>query len=204
MIRENDTTRSGARFRHAPRAHLEHDAPGACYDSRVPIYEFYCDDCNTLFNFFSSRIDTQTRPDCPRCGRERLERRPASFATLRHGSEEASDDPLDQLDDTTLERAMQSMAAELETLGDSEDPRQFASVMRRMGQSTGLEMGPKMEELLARLESGAELDDLEEEMGPVNGEPDDGEDFEDFFRLKKKMAMLRKKRPSVDAELYFF
>ncbi len=169
----------------------------------MPIYEFYCADCDALFNFFSARIDTEKRPDCPRCGRLRLERRPASFATLRHGSGEDSDEPLDQLDDSALENAMESMAAELETLGDSEDPKQFAGVLRRMGQSTGLEMGPKMEELLARLESGADLDDLEAEMDSLDTDSGEGSEFDDFFRLKKRIAMLREKRPRVDSELYF-
>lgn len=169
----------------------------------MPIYEFYCADCNALFNFFSSRIDTEKRPNCPRCGHEHLERRPASFAMLRHATREDGAEPLDELDDNALKSAMEGMATELEALGDSEDPRQFARVLRKMGQSTGLEIGPKMEELLGRLESGADLDDLDPEMGPMDGESGGGEDFEDFFRLKKKVAMLRKKRPRVDTELYF-
>ena len=40
----------------------------------MPIYEFYCPDCNTLFNFFSSRINTEKKPDCPKCGRKELDR----------------------------------------------------------------------------------------------------------------------------------
>jgi len=179
-----------------------------CYDSAVPIYEFYCADCNALLNFFSSRIDTETRPDCPKCKRKQLERRPARFATLRHGSRQENSDPFDELDDAALERAMEGMAGELEALGDSEDPRQFAKVLRKMGHTTGLEMGPKMEELLGRLESGADLDDLEDEMAVADGNAEgdgngDGEDFEDYFRLKKKLAALRDKRPRVDKELYF-
>ncbi|MFQ5527635.1 MAG: zinc ribbon domain-containing protein [Thermoanaerobaculia bacterium] len=168
----------------------------------MPIYEFYCADCNALYNFLSARIDTEKRPDCPKCGRERLERRPATFATMRHAASEDAGDPFDELDDDALGRAMESMAGELESLGDSEDPRRFAQVLRKMGQSTGLEMGPRMEELLGRLESGADLDDLEAEMdSAAGGESED--DFEDYFRLKKKLADLRAKRPRVDKELYF-
>ena len=63
-----------------------------------------------------------------------------------------------------------------------------------------LEMGPKMEEMLSKLEAGADPDSLEEEMGDLD-ETDDS--FDDFFRLKKKAAALRK-RPRVDEELYFF
>ncbi len=176
----------------------------ACYDLTVPIYEFYCADCNALLNFFSSRIDTESRPKCPKCGREQLERRPARFATLRHRNQEEGNDPFDELDDVALERAMEGMAGELEALGDSEDPRQFARVLRKMGHATGLEMGPKMEDILGRLESGADLDDLEGEMAAADGDGDaDSEDFEDYFRLKKKLAALRDRSPRVDKELYF-
>jgi len=174
---------------------------GSCYDFRVPIYEFYCEGCNTLLNFFSAKIDTSTTPDCPRCGHEGLERRPTTFATPRTGGRAEDEDPFDGLDDSGLERAMEGMAAELEALGDSEDPRQFAGVLRRMGRSAGLELGPKMDELLGRLESGAEIEDLESEMA-ASGEDDDA--LEDYFRLGKKLTELRRKRPHVDPELYFF
>ncbi|MCK4728291.1 MAG: zinc ribbon domain-containing protein, partial [Desulfobacterales bacterium] len=33
----------------------------------MPIYEFYCEDCNTIFNFFSRSVNTTKRPPCPRC-----------------------------------------------------------------------------------------------------------------------------------------
>lgn len=169
----------------------------------MPIYEFYCADCNVLLNFLSARIDPEKRPECPRCGRKQLERRPARFATLRNVGSEDSGDPFDELDDDSLERAMESMAGELESLGDSEDPRHFARVLRKMGDSTGLELGPKMEELLGRLESGADLDELEGEM--AGGDPADTEtgDFSEYFRLKKKLAGWRNRRPRLDPELYF-
>ncbi len=170
----------------------------------MPIYEFYCADCNALYNFFSSRIETEKRPNCPKCSRRQLERRPASFATLRHGDRAEAADPFAELDEADLERAMEGMAGELEALGDSEDPRRFAQVLRKMGQSTGLEMGPKMEDLLGRLESGANLEDLEDEMSAMDGEGSpEGDDFDDYFRLKKKLAAMRRKRPRLDKELYF-
>lgn len=172
----------------------------ALLESRaVPIYEFLCSDCNTLFNFFSASINTDKRPACPKCGRPELERRPARFAMLKHsGSEEDSDDPFDQIDDDALEKAMMGMAGELEGLEDSEDPRVYANVLRKMGEATGLELGPKMEEMLSKLDAGADLDELDDDMGEG-----DEDDFEDFFRLKKKVAQLRKRRPRVDEELYF-
>ncbi len=169
----------------------------------MPIYEFFCSDCNTLYSFFSAGIDTQRHPDCPKCGRPELERRPARFATLSlsRSDDESGDDPFDQLDDEAMERAMMDMAGELEGLDDSEDPKVYARALRKMADATGLAMGPKMEELLARLDSGTDLEELEESFGDGDGGED--EDFEEYFQLKKKVALLSR-RPKVDDELYFF
>jgi hypothetical protein len=69
-----------------------------------------------------------------------------------------------------------------------------------MGRSAGLEMGPKMDDLLDKLESGTDLEDLEADLGASGGEDDA---LEDYFRLKKRLTALREERPHVDQELYF-
>jgi putative FmdB family regulatory protein len=169
----------------------------------MPIYEFYCADCNTLFNFFSPTIDTEKRPDCPKCGRPELERRPARFATISRSSEAGGgdeEDPFAGLDESRMEAAMASLEQELGGVDDGDpDPRQLATALRRVGEASGLEMGPKMEEMLARMEGGADLDALEDDMESLD---DSDDSFEDFFRLKRKAAALAK-RPRVDDELYF-
>jgi putative FmdB family regulatory protein len=173
----------------------------------MPIYEFYCASCHMLFNFFSPTIDTRSAPACPRCGREPLERRPARFATLTRstgaGEEEGEgDDPFSGLDEERLERAMESMAGELDAMGEEEDPRQMARFFRRFGDATGMRLGPKMEEMLRRLESGEDPDALEDELGDMGG--DEGEeDLSEWFQLKEKAKAYRSRRPRVDEELYF-
>ena len=165
----------------------------------MPIYEFYCADCHTLFNFFSSKIDTESRPPCPRCGKAPLERRPAAFATLKHRGDREPD-PFGDLDEGALEGAMESLAREFEGAGDSDDPRQLASLFRKFGEASGMEVGPRMEELLARLESGEDPDALEEELGD---ELDDDEALAGLFQAKKAAAARLAKKPSVDETLYF-
>jgi putative FmdB family regulatory protein len=51
----------------------------------MPIYEFYCPDCNTLFNFFSRTINTAKQPTCPKCRTRTLERQMSAFAFHRKG-----------------------------------------------------------------------------------------------------------------------
>jgi len=174
----------------------------------MPIYEFYCPDCHTVFSFFSATVGTEVQPECPRCQRPRLERRPSSFAALRgragaeEGDEEGSAIP--GMDDERLESAMDSLAGEMGNLseGDAEDPRQIARFFRRFSEVSGLEPGPKLVEMLQRLDSGADPDTLEDEFGGGEGE-EGSEDLSEFFQLKKSLQSGRARRPRVDETLYF-
>jgi len=173
----------------------------------MPIYEFYCPDCHTVFSFFSSTVDTQASPACPRCARPALGRRPSRFAALSAlGKSDESEEPspFGDLDDSRLERAMDSLAGEMEGLSDSEaeNPQHLARFFRKFGEASGLEPGPRMEEMLHRLERGEDPDALEEEYG---GDPDasDEEMLSEFFQLKKQAQGRRSRKPAVDDTLYF-
>jgi putative FmdB family regulatory protein len=166
----------------------------------MPIYEFYCQDCHTLYSFFSSRLAPERRPDCPRCERRELERRPSRFATLKRRDDEGEErDPLEGLDETRLEGAMGTLMGEMEGINE-EDPRAMGHMMRRFSELTGLELGGQMAEMVSRMEAGENPERLEQEMEESFGED---ESFEDLFRLKKALAARRSRRPRVDEELYF-
>lgn len=171
----------------------------------MPIYEFYCPDCNLLLNFFSSTSELGARrPACPHCERKDLEKRPARFAI---GSGSGGSDESDELeglpaglDETKLEQAFMSMAGELESLGESEDPRALATMMRKLTTAAGIEAGPRMEEMISRLEAGEDPDALDESLGADESE----DDFSDWFQLRKKLsAESRLRRARTDSELYF-
>lgn len=188
----------------------------------MPIYEFYCPDCHTVFSFFSSRIDTAVRPACPQCGKPELARKPSRFAALSAtksggaGAEMEGDenDPLAGLDEERMAGVMESLASEMEGMDDSaqQDPKQLARFLARFQEATGLEAGPKMEEMMARLAEGADMDELEAEMGSAGPEGEGGfeggegggepDDFSDFFRAKRAAA-ARRKAPRVDETLHF-
>lgn len=176
----------------------------------MPIYEFYCGPCHTIFSFFSPRPDPERRPACPRCGRPDLERKPSRFATRRSrpeladtGEGQDAADPFARLDDATVERAMEQLGAEFGEFDQEgpEEPQALARFLRRFTQLTGLETGPKLDHILERLEQGEDPDALEGEFG--DGDEGD-EDLADLFRQRKQVALLRLRRPRADETLYFF
>lgn len=165
----------------------------------MPIYEFYCPECNTIFNFFSVTPDTESCPACPKCEKDILRRKVSMFATLKHkGDEECT--PFDGMDEEKMEKAMEGLAGEMEGMEDSEDPRAMARFMKKFSQATGMEMGPKMEDFMHRLEAGEDPESLESEMGDAG--LDDEDALKEFFKLKKE-AVRKRTKPNVDETLYF-
>ena len=60
----------------------------------MPIYEFYCEDCNTIFNFFSRSINTTKKPKCPVCKTKTLSRQMSAFAFTGKAKEDGDMDDL--------------------------------------------------------------------------------------------------------------
>jgi len=162
----------------------------------MPIYEFYCKKCNTIFNFFSGSVNTDKKPDCPGCRKVKLERRLSSFSTLKNKGENEANPAMPDLDESKMEKAMSLLAREAERL-DENDPRQAANLMRKLSDMTGLNLGPGMEEALSRMEAGEDPEQIEADMGDLL-------EGEDPFDLKKKAGnSLKKAPPKVDEKLYY-
>jgi putative FmdB family regulatory protein len=145
----------------------------------MPIYEFYCDDCNTIFNFYSRSINTRKKPKCPKCKDKTLSRQVSLFAYTGKAQEDSDMDDL-PIDESKMEQAMSALASEAEKI-DENDPRQAANLMRKLTNMTGLEMGDQMNEALNRMEQGEDPDQIEAEMGDLM-------DGEDPFLLPGKKA----------------
>jgi putative FmdB family regulatory protein len=143
----------------------------------MPVYEFYCPDCHTIFNFFSRRVDTQTRPTCPVCGRPELGRQASLFAISKGRGETADEGGEDGdlpagMDEQRLMQAFASMEGELAGLDDEADPKQAARLMRRLFDASGLKLGDGMAEAIRRMESGEDPDAIDAELGDVLAEED--------------------------------
>jgi len=163
----------------------------------MPIYEFFCDDCNTVFNFFSSRPNTEKRPDCPRCGKQQLQKMMSAFATIGKAKETNGDDPFSGLDDSKMEQALAGLMRQAEHLNE-DDPRQMANLMRAFADKTGLNLGAPMEEAIARMEAGEDPEQIEREMGDLM----EGEEPFTLEAMKKKAQFASRRPPSHDERLY--
>ncbi len=161
----------------------------------MPIYEFYCTRCNTVYNFFSKTVNTEKIPFCPRCKEVILERQMSIFSTISADRQESEDDDLPPIDDARMEKAMEILAREADHI-DENDPRQAARMMRRLAESTGLNLNDEMEEALSRMERGDDPEKIEEEMGDVFGD-----EIPFSFDTKTKGKSIKKK-PRIDETLY--
>jgi len=124
----------------------------------------------------------------------RLKRQMSVFAHLS-GEKREEDFPVEE---SKLEQAMSMLAGEAEKM-DEEDPRAAAKLMRKLTETTGISLGPAMEEALNRLERGEDPEAIEEEMGELL------ENEEPFFldnRAKKRKVKAQKTPPRVDDTLY--
>ena len=162
----------------------------------MPIYEFYCDRCNTIFNFFSKTVNTRKKPNCPKCKAKTLSRQMSAFAFTGKAKEDGDVDDM-PFDENKMEKAMQMLAGEADKINE-DDPRQAANLMRKLSDMTGLELGDGMNEALKRMEAGEDPDAIEAEMGDIL-------EAEDPFLLPdKKPGALKAKRqaPRRDDKLY--
>ena len=129
----------------------------------MPIYEYYCASCHTIYSFLCKSIKTNRRARCPDCGRADLEREISMFAMTGDAREPGQLDDL-PIDESKMEQAMESLAGDSEGL-DGEDPRQAARMMRKMSNMTGLKFGSGIEEALGRMEAGEDPETIEADMG---------------------------------------
>lgn len=141
----------------------------------MPIYEFLCRDCNRVFSFFARTPAAAHRtPTCPRCGGRQMTKRFSRFAMATRsaarpaeagaGPPSADGEPdLSPEQEARLEREMMKLSKEMDSI-DENNPRQLASLMRRLTDAAGEPLDPAAEEMIRRLEAGEDPDTIEEKM----------------------------------------
>ncbi|MCU0713494.1 MAG: zinc ribbon domain-containing protein [Pirellula sp.] len=166
----------------------------------MPIYEFYCPNCHTVFSFLARSVQNTKVPGCPKCKRKKLEKKISRFAISKGLKEsDSSPDPFENVDESKMEQLMAEMAPHLES-DDSgnEDPRQMAMLMKKMFDVTGMQPNDAMQEAIRRMEAGEDPDRIDEQMGDaLDG---DGDPFSPDSKKGRWRRLLE--APNVDPELY--
>jgi putative FmdB family regulatory protein len=159
----------------------------------MPIYEFYCERCNTIFNFYSKSINTHKQPACPGCKKTTLKRFLSTFSVLKDGPKGGGEEP-SPIDEERMEEAMGALAREADHI-DEDDPRQAANIVRKLSDMAGLPLGKGMKEAIERMEAGEDPEKIEEEMGNILEE-------EPFALPDKRIPRERSEVPMRDETLY--
>ncbi len=138
----------------------------------MPIYEYYCPDNHTIYQFYAKTLaQGQSMPKCPDNPQYRMRKVVSAFAITSGGAkdETAEKKPdaaagADPAEDARMEAAMNAMEGEFANV-DENDPKAMARMMRRMSDLTGEKIDGEMEEVVRKLEEGADPDSLEEQLG---------------------------------------
>lgn len=162
----------------------------------MPMYEFFCSDCNTIYTFLSKKITTEKVPSCPKGNNHTLERMVSRFAFTGSSRKDDNEDggmPDIPINESKMEQAIASLASQAENINEN-DPRQAADLMRRLSSMTGLKLGDKMEEALSRMESGEDPETIEKDMEDI--------DEKDLFKFESSGGVKKTSRPVRDETLY--
>jgi len=152
----------------------------------MPLYEFYCEPCHTVFTFRLMRMDTKARPACPVCAAP-LRREISTFAHIISRGAASPPDGGDGSPQEPDAAAMQRMEEVIARMGDriqaldddDADPGEAVKVMREMAETGGFHFDKDVKEALARIEAGeapekidAEFAEVFERDNPFTGAPD--------------------------------
>jgi hypothetical protein len=154
----------------------------------MPIYEYYCPNHNKIYQFYAKTLaQGQTVPKCPDNPSHTLAKLVSPFAVRRKGSTAKEGGPEEAPspaaageagagEDPRMDAAMASMESEFANV-DENDPRAMGRMMRRMAELTGEKIDGEMEEVVRKLEEGADPDSLEDQLGGEDpgAEDPDGE-----------------------------
>ena len=122
----------------------------------MPIYEYRCLDCRRRFSQFlrSFSAIASFQPMCPHCRSDNVCRL------------------ISRVNTAGAEREDSDQGADPASLGDIDenDPRSMGRWMRRMGAESGEDLGPEFNDIVGRLESGQDPEQIERDLPNIAGD----------------------------------
>ncbi|HXQ79796.1 MAG TPA: FmdB family transcriptional regulator [Opitutaceae bacterium] len=176
----------------------------------MPIYEFYCPDNHRIYQFYARTLaQGRTVPKCPDNPRFGMRKIVSPFAVVGRGREKgaqgeggaAPENAADPPVDARMEAAMGEMEREFSGV-DENDPRAMGRMMRRMADLTGEKIDGEMEEVVRKLEEGADPDSLEDRLAGDPAEGGEGPPAAPEAGEAKPRFRARRGAPVRDPRLY--
>ena len=187
----------------------------------MPIYEFVSRDTGKIYSFFAhSTSYAEKIPFCPDGKKFKMEKVISGFS-ITGGNEKQSEeaeksdsidpnDPFSGMDSNQAEKVMRELEGAIGGMDeDNPDPKQMGHLMRKMSEITGESMDEPMEEVVRKLEEGADPNELEDKMGNFMGLEETEGKSEDPHNPSKEFVKSQLKKKIVkkmvrDPELYEF
>jgi len=130
----------------------------------MPLYDYFCQNCQKRFDVFITYDEYGTRPvTCSNCGSKNVRRR---IPRVRVAKSEES-----RMDSLAGDFSDPSALAGLEN-----DPRAMGRMMRKMGNEMGEQLPPEFNDVVDRLEKGQSPEEIEKEMPDLGADMGGGED----------------------------
>lgn len=125
----------------------------------MPLYEFYCEPCHTIYTFRFPRVDTQTIPTCPVCKHALKKEVSRVNCILRKDSSAPADSECTfsaaELEDAQRNDLLAQMERRLHALDESDgSPAEALALMQRMAHEGGYQFNSDVAEAFARIEAG--------------------------------------------------
>ena len=187
----------------------------------MPIYEFVSRDTGKIYSFFAhSTSYAEKIPFCPDGKKFKMEKVISGFS-ITGGNEKQSEeaeksdsidpnDPFSGMNSNQAEKVMKELEGAIGGMDeDNPDPKQMGHLMRKMSEITGESMDEPMEEVVRKLEEGADPNELEDKMGNFMGLEETEGKSEDPHNPSKEFVKSQLKKKIVkkmvrDPELYEF
>ena len=142
-------------------------------------------DTGKIYSFFAhSPSYAEKTPFCPDGKKYKMEKVMSGFSitgkkeeppVIPEGNAEDHNDPFAGMDGAQAEKVMKELEGAMGGMDeDNPDPKQMGQLMRKMCEMTGESMDEPMEEVVRKLEEGADPDELEDRMGDFLSDEEPG------------------------------
>ena len=120
----------------------------------MPIYEYYCKECNVIFDFMSTKVAPDIAPDCPRCGHVKLTKYLSTFSSPSTGETASS-----EVDEKRVENAFNALLQGAQR--GPEDGSHMSALMRTFAKDCGLEYTDALEKNLEKVSVGGKVQECD-------------------------------------------